>query len=80
MAAEPTPIVNVAVPEPVSIGGLTVALMLRPKTAASRFTGSVNPFRKVTVMVEVDVVVPLTGAATLTALGLAEREKSGPVT
>ena len=80
MAFEPTPIVNVAVPEPVTTSGLTVALMLKPKTVATRLTGEVNPFSEVTVMVDVDVMLPLGGAVMVVELGLAERVKSGPLT
>lgn len=69
-----------ATPAPVTVEGLTVALMLGPKTDASRSTGSVNPLSEVTVMVDVEFVVPVDGAVTVAELGLAAREKSGPET
>jgi len=76
----PTATVRVAVPGLVTLTGLTVAVMLAPATYAARETLPENPCKDVIVTVEFLFVFPVGGASINTELGLAESEKSGPVT
>ena len=63
-----------------TLTGLTVAVMLAPATYAARETVPENASKDVIVTVEFLFVFPVGGASINIELGLAESEKSGPVT
>ena len=60
--------------------GLTVAVMLAPAMYVARDTLPENICKDVIVTVELLFVFPVGGASIDIELGLAESEKSGPVT